>query len=117
MQVHKVKGKYKHTNLHMHIYIYFFFLKYYTWYYLPVLDVVHRRWLKQVEQGLGRRRQSIMNENANENHAVQKTKPEEKRERRRTVFYYRFLALFDGSTKFFIDLTCFKHNFLEKRRC
>jgi len=36
-----------------------------------VLDVVHRRWLEQVEQGLGGRRQSIMNENANENHAVQ----------------------------------------------
>jgi len=36
-----------------------------------VLDVVHRRWLEQVEQGLGGRGQSIMNENANENHAVQ----------------------------------------------
>jgi len=36
-----------------------------------VLDVVHRRWFEQVEQGLGGRRQSIMNENPNENHAVQ----------------------------------------------
>jgi len=36
-----------------------------------VLDVVHHRWLEQVEQGLGGRRQSIINENANENHAVQ----------------------------------------------
>lgn len=48
-------------------------------YYLPVLDVVHHRWLEQVEQGLGGRRQSIMNENANENHAVQKNKTRKKK--------------------------------------
>lgn len=36
-----------------------------------MLDVVHHRWLEQVEQRLGGRRQSIMNENANEKHAVQ----------------------------------------------
>lgn len=33
-------------------------------FYLPVFDVVQHRGLEEVEQGLGRCRQSIMNENA-----------------------------------------------------
>jgi len=80
-----------------------------------VLDVVHRRWLEQVEQGLGGRRQSIMNENANENHAVQnKNKIEERRkEIWRTVSnaisvfpaYLKFLSI-ELQRDFFPSIRC-----------
>lgn len=93
MQMHKAKERYEREYIHVYIYIISKVL--YLVYYLPVLNVVHRRWLEQVEQGLGGRRQSIiMNENANENHAVQKTR-EKKRKTGNCVLMRSTFSCFD----------------------